>query len=57
MTGYKITADEAMERLKRGNKAYLELDRLSCDVSENVIKNSVNGQEPYAVIVIRSDIG
>ena len=56
MQSYRITADEAKERLVTGNQKYVELSELKSDIShENLLKFSQNGQQPYAIIITCSD--
>ncbi len=51
-----MTAKEAIEKLKKGNGAYLYLNASEGDISqEKRRKTCENGQEPYAVIVSCSD--
>ncbi|MBQ3948491.1 MAG: carbonic anhydrase [Ruminococcus sp.] len=56
MQSYKITADEAKERLIIGNQKYVETNEITNDVSqENLLKFSQSGQQPYAIIITCSD--
>ena len=56
MQSYRITADEAKERLITGNQKYIDSHELRNDVSpENLLKFSRNGQQPYAIIITCSD--
>ena len=56
MQSYRITADEAKERLVTGNQKYFELSELKSDISpENLLKFSQNCQQPYAIIITCSD--
>ena len=56
MQSYRITADEAKERLVTGNQKYVELSELKSDISpENLLKFSQNCQQPYAIIITCSD--
>lgn len=51
-----VSAAEALERLKKGNAAYLRSKTGTGDISpEKRISTSENGQHPYAVIVTCSD--
>ena len=50
-----ITANEALERLIRGNKAYLETGAATGDFSERTRKITAPGQRPYAVIIACAD--
>ncbi len=53
---YKVTADEALERLKLGNEKYLNAETSFADISPALRKQTCeNGQHPYAVIVACSD--
>ncbi|MBR6873396.1 MAG: carbonic anhydrase [Ruminococcus sp.] len=54
--GHALSADEALERLRRGNEYYLTADRGIGDISPVRRFNTCNeGQRPYAVIVTCSD--
>lgn len=56
MQSYRITADEAQNRLIAGNKIYISSRELTSDVSsENLLRFSQNGQQPYAIIIACSD--
>ena len=56
MQSYRITADEAKERLKNGNLEYVYTNMFVCDTSiEHLKKFSENGQQPYAIIITCSD--
>lgn len=56
MQTYRITADEAKERLITGNQKYARSNKLVSDVSpENLLRFSQNGQQPYAIIITCSD--
>lgn len=47
---------ESLERLKKGNKDYINYGRFNGDVSEDIReKTSSEGQSPYAVIIACSD--
>ena len=51
-----MSADKALERLKNGNKKYVETGLSNGDVSSSVrLKTSSHGQEPFAVVVTCSD--
>ena len=51
-----ISAQDALQRLKNGNAAYLRAVRSSGDITpERRRETSENGQHPYAVIVTCSD--
>jgi len=51
-----MTADEAIERLKKGNDIYINSETNSGDISlKNRRFTCKNGQKPYAVIVACSD--
>ena len=51
-----LNATEALEKLKCGNKKYLELDSYTGDISCAIReRTSHHGQTPYAVIVTCSD--
>ncbi len=52
----KITADEAIKRLKKGNEIYINSETSSGNISPAIRKLTCdNGQNPYAVIVACSD--
>lgn len=54
--GYRVSADEALRRLKIGNEKYLGCTVSDADISPAKRKDSCeNGQAPYAVIVACSD--
>ncbi len=55
MIDYKITAEEAKARLIRGNETYVRESSHNFDISENVLKSVLSGQNPYAIIVTCSD--
>ena len=56
MQSYRITAEEAKERLITGNHKYVESQELRNDVSpENLLRFCQNGQQPYAIIITCSD--
>lgn len=51
-----ISADEAISRLKEGNKLYVAADTFHMDVSPTLLEHfTKNGQEPYAIIIGCSD--
>lgn len=51
-----ISASEALEKLKAGNKEYLEINENTGDVSAEIrMDTAANGQRPYAIIVACSD--
>ena len=56
MPGTIVPASTALERLKEGNKIYLNAKTASGDISpEKRLDTSENGQKPYAVIITCSD--
>ena len=55
MESYIYTAEESKRKLIEGNKKYVESRALSIDASEEILKASVHGQKPYAVIISCSD--
>ena len=51
-----LSASEALEKLKEGNKLYVSADLFQADVSARVLEHfAKNGQEPYAIIITCSD--
>ena len=51
-----ISADEALEKLKKGNEAYINTEKSLVDISHERRKYTLeNGQKPFAVIVSCSD--
>ena len=51
-----VSASQALERIKAGNKIYINAKTGSGDVSpETRLDTSKNGQKPYAVIITCSD--
>ena len=51
-----ISAKEAINRLKEGNRKYLNARSGSGDISPEIrLRTSRNGQEPYAIIITCSD--
>lgn len=52
----KLTADEALEKLKEGNKKYLTSSVSGGDISQAVrVQTLENGQNPYAIVIACSD--
>ncbi len=51
-----LTADEAIIKLKEGNRAYISADTFHSDISNETLEHfAKNGQEPYAIIIGCSD--
>lgn len=51
-----MNAEEALEKLKKGNKAYLTAEKSGGDISPAIREKTAEyGQHPYAVIVTCSD--
>ena len=51
-----VSASLALERLKAGNKNYIDAKKGSSDVSPEIrLETSKNGQKPYAIIISCSD--
>ncbi len=51
-----MSADKALEKLKKGNEKYVETGISNGDVSSSIrLKTSGHGQEPFAVVVTCSD--
>ncbi|MBR3105068.1 MAG: carbonic anhydrase [Lachnospiraceae bacterium] len=51
-----ISAEEAIEKLKKGNEQYVAIDTFHTDVSPTILEHfAKNGQEPYAIIIGCSD--
>ena len=51
-----ISAEEAIESLKKGNEQYVSVDTFHTDVSSSMLEHfAKNGQEPYAIIISCSD--
>ena len=51
-----ISAEEAIERLKKGNDQYVSVDTFHTDISSTMLEHfAKNGQEPYAIIISCSD--
>ena len=47
-----ISAEEAIESLKKGNEQYVSVDTFHTDVSSSMLEHfAKNGQEPYAIII------
>ena len=56
ITSEAVSAAEALERLKTGNKAYITAERGIGDISADRRADTLeNGQRPYAAIVSCSD--
>ncbi len=56
MHAKSISAAEAMEKLKKGNQAYLSAGASTGDISPKIRQDTCeNGQAPYAVVVTCSD--
>ncbi len=52
----KVSAEEAIQKLKEGNQRYLNTQKAIGDISlERRIKTMREGQEPYAIIITCSD--
>lgn len=51
----KISSDEAMKRLIKGNKRYIAARRIIGDISAEQRARTLGGQDPYAVIITCSD--
>lgn len=50
------TAEEALERLKEGNKRYMDAETSAGDVSPGLrMKTCIGGQSPYAIVITCSD--
>lgn len=51
-----ISAEEAIEKLKEGNRLYTSIDTFQSDISAQTLEHfAKNGQEPYAIIISCSD--
>ena len=51
-----ISASEAIQKLKEGNKLYVSTDTFQSDISSRLIEHfAQNGQKPYAIIICCSD--
>ena len=56
MVGYRISADEALQRLKEGNDKFLHSEVGSYNISKKKLRyHTQNGQAPYAIIITCSD--
>ena len=56
MEKQSLSAKEALEKLKKGNKRYMEVSANPGDISAKLRKDTcLNGQNPYAVIITCSD--
>ena len=56
MEKQNLSAKEALEKLKEGNKRYMEVSANPGDISAKLRKDTcLNGQNPYAVIITCSD--
>lgn len=55
MISYANVAENAKSRLIAGNQRYIASRNAAIDASENILKESVQGQQPYAVIITCSD--
>ena len=54
--GKIVSADDALQKLKKGNEAYIDASTNPADVSKAIRKETmVNGQFPYAIVVTCSD--
>ena len=53
---YNFTAAEAIEKLKAGNRRFVESDQSVGDISRRIrLATCRNGQKPYAIIIACSD--
>ena len=51
-----ISADQALEKLKKGNQCYLNATRSLGDISPQIrLKTKEHGQHPYAIVITCSD--
>ena len=51
-----VSAEEAISRLKDGNRQYVSTDEFKADISSAILEHFARkGQEPYAIIVGCSD--
>ena len=51
-----MTALEAIEKLKAGNKLYTSVEEFCSDISSQTLEHfAKNGQEPYAIVITCSD--
>lgn len=56
MNNKAINAENALDKLKEGNRRFIETFKYNGDISqENVLKGHTEGQRPYAVILTCSD--
>ncbi|MBQ9807367.1 MAG: carbonic anhydrase [Ruminococcus sp.] len=56
MESYRVTADEAIQKLIAGNQQYIKSKELTTDVSpDTLLRFSSSGQQPYAIIITCSD--
>ncbi len=56
MTALLMTAEEALEKLKKGNENYLSAETCPGDISSRLrLYTAQHGQAPYAIIVTCSD--
>lgn len=56
MKTVNISANEALERLMTGNKAYVSSNKFGGDVSQGIrMQTSQFGQKPYAIVITCSD--
>ena len=52
MESYRVTADEAIQKLIAGNQQYIKSKELTTDVSpDTLLRFSSSGQQPYAIII------
>ena len=53
---HMLSADEAIKRLKEGNRQYVSTDTFHADISSTLLEHfAKNGQEPYAIVISCSD--
>lgn len=51
-----ISVEEAINRLKEGNRQYVSNDTFHTDISSAILKHfAQNGQKPYAIVISCSD--
>ena len=55
MEAYTYSAEDAKRRLIEGNRKYVDSRTASTDASEEVLRASMQGQKPYAIIISCSD--
>lgn len=56
MKEYRISAEEAKQRLIIDNQKYIESNELTSNVApDTLLKFSQSGQQPYAIIITCSD--